>query len=167
MSEYEETSRLPEWRGLYEDALSWPYDVVVPHDRIARLVGADRESDGPKYYGRVNRAIQELRLDCRHMVCVRGEGYKILRPGEVICSHVDHIMEKADRVVGRAQATAVSVDTNELTLSEQCIQQYKIDRLAWVRRATEKTKVDLIARAPDVPKLVLNSRRELSGERAI
>lgn len=159
----EQPIRLPEWRELYDDALSWPYDQVIPHAYIEKILGVSR-TEGSKYYNRVNRAIRELMRDRRHVVNVADQGYMLIRPHEVIGRHVDRLAEKADRVMCRTVETLITVDADQLDPADQTIWRFKLDRTMFARSVTRQTKVDLIARARDAPKLALSPAREGNDE---
>lgn len=156
----DQTTRLPEWRALYDDALHWDYDVIYPHEYIEGILGVSRSAEGPTYYGRVTRAIRELMRDRRHVVNVSGLGYKLIRPNEAIGPRADQLVEKADRAMGRCVENLVTVDAEQLTPKEQGVWRFKIDRTMYAKSITEQTKVDLIARARDAPKLILSPARE-------
>ena len=73
----------PEWKLLYESFSDKDYDTFIPHGDIEAILGYDRKKEHSKYYSFVEKWKKEMLTEAsRHIECVNGEGYRIVRPDE-------------------------------------------------------------------------------------
>ena len=151
-----QTFKLPEWRNLYESALTWDYNVCVPHRRIEQILGIRKDRNPRKYYTMVNRVRDELLMnDSRHLVNVVDRGYMVVHPREVK-TIVENGFDKAHRLSKRMVTEALNTNLNELSSSERMVHTQMTDRVMYYYNVTGTVRKDVMTLMREVPRLQLN-----------
>jgi hypothetical protein len=155
MFQHSKTTKLPEWRELFDATTHAKVGDVLTHDQIAAALKLPR--GGQKYFGAIQRwRREEMTQRHRQWKSIRATGYE-LQPSEqhrnVAAGHV----KRSRRAARRAWSTLSHTDLDRMTDADR--QQHinaeaRAGVLYQIAQATEKEMRHLPA---------ASSKRELAG----
>jgi len=158
MDELKKTTLFPEWKELYSVARTWQYDEIHPHKEIETILNISR-SAREKYYSNIYRVRDELlKNDALHMINVPNVGYVIVHPNKAP-KVADKYADRADRATDTAIDLLINVRHKEMSDISISITQHKLDRLMHQKTVTATTKVDMLAKSQELPKLPMSPPR--------
>lgn len=109
-----------EWRVVYDATVDLDYDATVSYQEIADALGADCDGERNRLHRAVRRCNQQFTRERKPRVLgnVRGEGYRVLAPGDYAMTAVS-MRRRASRTVSSAVELMRTAPLDDMTAEQR------------------------------------------------